>query len=374
MSWNRVKNLISVLFVFVLIVFTHGYASADEIQANYVTITVRRGTVLNKSHVPTPASNDGYDFIGWEPSDPVDHIVLNAITFGAQFNAVGSESPKSENAYPEYPIEPTEPIFPIYPLAPGEPIEPSSPTGPTNPNPPTTPDIPPVPEEVIQDLEDIPTPQIMYEQAADDADGQLPLIPERVIPGQQDQPNQPTWTRPIIVQEPERLVVAEYCDIGYELEDVPIAASGFFNQISSPAHGDLSKTNAIIEQLIRDGTPTIAIGGNLIPLSAAGLNNYVWALANYILSMAGLILMAIMIIRLCLFKMRKHNVVHERMYRPLFITVGLILPLISKLLFIITQDMRLPVVLFDWWTLVHAAVLVLMSLCYIKMFRKRGRG
>ena len=51
------------------------------------TLRVRRGTLIAEGQIPTPIPNEGFNFIGWAPSNPLTHQVLEVITFVAQYDS-----------------------------------------------------------------------------------------------------------------------------------------------------------------------------------------------------------------------------------------------------------------------------------------------
>ncbi|MCL2392004.1 MAG: hypothetical protein FWC66_05270 [Oscillospiraceae bacterium] len=305
-----------------------------------------------------------------------------------QCSSTQTPYPPISPPYPQIPVQPTDNVNP--PEA-GEEIEEMQPEKPEKPEEPEEPEseeddeiilttIPPdtmVPE--TESLQDADTTQ--YAQSSDFSASE-----------EQSQLQSSTQAEPGDGQEqtPAQGQISEHDTSGGYVEQISapdnaqdvtlpertaiplLSASGFFSQVSEPIRGDSNAANGIVAQLITNGIPALTIGGEQIPLLAGGFGNQVWVLANFILSIAGLILMGIMLMRLGLFKKRKGSFGSANKHSPVLIKIGLIFPMIAKLLFLITQDMRLPVVIFDWWTLVHAAVLVLMSLCYISMFRKRN--
>jgi len=61
----------------------------------------------------------------------------------------------------------------------------------------------------------------------------------------------------------------------------------------------------------------------------------------------------------------------KRRNRLLLILAIPILAIIAIIIFILTQDMRLPIRLVDWWTLAHVILFVAGLLCYIFAFRRK---
>jgi len=100
-----------------------------------------------------------------------------------------------------------------------------------------------------------------------------------------------------------------------------------------------------------------------------------WALWNLIISVAGALLALMMSIRI-LFSKRTvktgdsddYNEKQERSKQIPVIVVP-VLGILGILLFILTQDMRLPITMIDWWTLIHALLFAGGILSYIIVFR-----
>ena len=109
----------------------------------------------------------------------------------------------------------------------------------------------------------------------------------------------------------------------------------------------------------------------------------VWALWNLILSIAGAILVIMMVIRIRLRKKYEGeedydgqlNVTEEmrkqRQRRMLFIIATPVLVAISIIIFLLTQDTSLIMAMADWWTLTHLAFFAAALLCYIFALRRK---
>jgi len=100
-----------------------------------------------------------------------------------------------------------------------------------------------------------------------------------------------------------------------------------------------------------------------------------WALWNLILSIAGAILALVMGLRL-LTRIREEDEDEEyhderRRIRLPFIIAVPVLAIIAIILFILTQDMRLRMILIDWWTLAHLILFIAGLVCFIFAFRRR---
>ena len=49
-----------------------------------------------------------------------------------------------------------------------------------------------------------------------------------------------------------------------------------------------------------------------------------------------------------------------------------ILAIIAIIIFILTQDMTLPMIMVDWWTLIHVILFLAGILCYIFAYRRES--
>jgi len=152
-------------------------------------------------------------------------------------------------------------------------------------------------------------------------------------------------------------------------------------QIDEP---DVYINGNTLDQIIEAGIPTTIIGNQEVPLFAGtGLSHLVWALLNLILSLAGVVLAMIMGIRLLVqkrydFNDNKQAETHyeseeakkAKRTRLLLILMVPILAIAALILFLFTQDMRLLMVMVDWWTIAHLLLFAVSLLSYIFAFRR----
>jgi len=139
-----------------------------------------------------------------------------------------------------------------------------------------------------------------------------------------------------------------------------------------------------LERILEAGSPMYTIGDQEVPLYAGnGLSHLVWALWNLILSLAGVALAVMMGIRLLIqkrydFYYNKQGETHyetektkktERT-RLLLILMVPILAIVALVLFLFTQDMRLLMVMIDWWTIAHLILFIVALLSYKFAFRR----
>jgi len=120
-----------------------------------------------------------------------------------------------------------------------------------------------------------------------------------------------------------------------------------------------------------------------VPLLGMFGDGQSWALWNLILSVIGAILAIIMGIRVLIKKRHKKDEdeydrlmdvergERERSRLALILSIP-ILAIIGIVIFILTQDMRLPMVMTDWWTLLHAILVAVGALANFFAYRKES--
>ena len=130
-----------------------------------------------------------------------------------------------------------------------------------------------------------------------------------------------------------------------------------------------------------EDVPTLVIGGIEIPLY--GLNGEAWALVNLILTVTGLLLAAITVIRTAIRKKRSEqeqeqeqaaDAEEQKKRKPVFSIAALaILAVIGIIFFLFTEDMRLPMVLIDIWT-IGSAVILLAEIVFMIAASKKEKA
>ena len=103
-----------------------------------------------------------------------------------------------------------------------------------------------------------------------------------------------------------------------------------------------------------------------------------WALLNLILSILGVLLAVVAVLRFALTR-REENVdqngrttVSDRPH-PRWWILTLAAAVLAFIIFLVTQDMRLPMAWVDWWTIVHAIILII-QLAFFVLALKRVEG
>jgi len=143
------------------------------------------------------------------------------------------------------------------------------------------------------------------------------------------------------------------------------------------------------------------------PLLFAPWGTPAWALLNLIMTICGAILVIFSIIRLIMRKKEEdreeedklnelndpryaaarnqayenRNYIHEededeeetkeKKFRKRWFILEAIGTLLAIIIFILTQDMRLPMALTDWWTLIHLIILVITVIAFIKLKKRK---
>jgi len=94
---------------------------------------------------------------------------------------------------------------------------------------------------------------------------------------------------------------------------------------------------------------------------------YAWALVNLILTIAGALLAIITVIRIfirnrkdkdCFEDESEHEKERRAKNRLIWTIITLIAAILGIIVFILTEDMRLPMVLVDKWTIVNAIIFI----------------
>ena len=138
--------------------------------------------------------------------------------------------------------------------------------------------------------------------------------------------------------------------------------------------------------LYSGNVPGIRIGDNFIPFySGYGGLLYAWALLNLIMSLIGIILGIIAGVRAILINHREQEeseteeVLEDEEYerrehtkRSLrWLALTFIMAIAGVLIFILTQDMRLPMVIVDRWSILNAIILAAEIVAVVHSFKRK---
>jgi hypothetical protein len=240
-------------------------------------------------------------------------------------------TPTNPSQPPTTPTNPTSPTTPTNPTPPA--TDPAPPTTPTNPTPPTTP-ISPRP---------ITTPPAANPPGLIT----IPVPPPGNEPPSSSEP--PSGRDPS--PRPRPSTVSEQ-DNGTIIEDpgTPLTIQELFKRIKDDG------LLVTIPDLLK------------IPLHAApGMGNYAWALVNLILAIAGALLALVTTIRILVRSKEDEELYTDESeiekeqrtkYRMVWTLTTLIAGILGIIVFLLTEDMRLPMVLIDEWTIVNAIIFI----------------
>lgn len=138
---------------------------------------------------------------------------------------------------------------------------------------------------------------------------------------------------------------------------------------------------------IEDPPEEIEIEEEEPPLAEPDLG--AWALINLILSILGVIIAIYVTVRALLKKRRdnreageaqsyaqmeeaeRENNGKEKRYRIIWLAAVIILSIAAVVLFILTQDIRLPMIYIDWWTLAHIVLFAVELIGMFFIFKRR---
>ena len=251
-------------------------------------------------------------------------------------------TPPETPATPEDPTVPTPPETPTTPEDPTVPTPPETPTTPENPTVPAPPETPTTPENptVSRPPETTTTPE-------------EPTVPApREIPTTPGVPTTPTPTVPVT---PPVTIAPE--PTGFAVRPPQI--------IETPAPSLPPPEEIVVPVVNEDGTITYAtIPNDEVPLAAPPMPLH-WALVNLLLTILTVIIMLLLMITY-ITKKRDEKEGDKRKGRErdeaevkrkgFFRLAAVVIAIVSIVVFILTEDMRLPMVLVDRWTLLMAII------------------
>jgi len=134
-----------------------------------------------------------------------------------------------------------------------------------------------------------------------------------------------------------------------------------------------------IETFIRSveegDVPLIGVWNRIVPLYAPP-HLPTWALLNLILSALGIIYAAGALLYVIFRK--KHNEDEQELedephttIRKKGLLIAAVMAFIGVILFVLTQDMRQIMILFDWWTIVHIIIFAIELIAIVHMIKRK---
>nr|WP_300863630.1 hypothetical protein [uncultured Acetatifactor sp.] len=283
----------------------------------------------------------------WTLADAADSVVTFIVNCAAT-EEPGPTEPESPTD-PTEPNEPTNPTDPTNPTIPGNPIRPTEPAGSSNPTAPTNPTTPAQPGDTPTAID--PTPAVPVAPA--------PAVPVAAAPAI-------TPVAPTVPAEQAPEDEQEEAEIGDD--DAPLAAPEEAEGTDAPE----GEEPTVIDD---DDTPLAAMG------EGAGRS---WALLNLILTVLTA-LISLLMLTFYFYGKRRQGEDEERQYmhsaqdgeeeelkRKGLVRLLSILPAVLALItFILTEDMRNPMIFVDKWTLLMLLYAVVNAALAILSIKKR---
>jgi NADH:ubiquinone oxidoreductase subunit 3 (subunit A) len=123
-----------------------------------------------------------------------------------------------------------------------------------------------------------------------------------------------------------------------------------------------------------------------IPLHGGSFSQYCWALLNLMLTILGIMLVFVMLIRLVIRRNRRtgkqadyieENEDEKQTQKPksriIMIALTVLFSVSAILLFLITENIRLQIVLVDWYTIVHVIILAASIITFAFVLRRKNK-
>ena len=277
------------------------------------------------------------------PTDPAEPSEPENPTDPTEPNEPGNPIGPTEPNEPTNPTDPTNPTIPGNPIRPTEPAGPSNPTAPTNPTTPAQPGDTPTAIDPTPAVPVAPTPAVSV-AAAPAITPVAPTVPVEQAPE----------------DEPEEEEIGD--------DDAPLAAPEEAEGTDAPE----GEESTVIED---DDTPLAAMG------EGTGRS---WALLNLILTLLTA-LISLLMLTFYFYGKRRQGEDEERQYmhsaqdgeeeelkRKGLVRLLSILPAVLALItFILTEDMRNPMIFVDKWTLLMLLYAVVNAALAILSIKKR---
>ena len=226
---------------------------------------------------------------------------------------------------------------------------------------------------------------------------EVPRVPGPVVrQGGNQRPTQQAASETDLLQQALQLEAYDSTDEEAEVEaPEDVAYVQYFDEPQEPPRIDDTLTESNIQQQpspesffvpsVRNGVSgasamtnipdshAVQIGDIAIPIFAAGP---VWAIANLVISIVGMGLAAVVVLRIYLQKKAEVRDDSEKQQRRRYVPITLVMvfALLATATFLLTQNMRNQTALTDWWTSVHAGLLLAQIVAYTYAFRPKAKG
>ena len=133
-----------------------------------------------------------------------------------------------------------------------------------------------------------------------------------------------------------------------------------------------------------DGVPLFSFFDTPIPLfGSPSTQNYVWAVVNLILSIAGIILAIFAVFRMLARKKRGDKNEHDenaeahqkqkKKNRKIWLTVSIVMGIAGIIVFLLTEDTTKLMVLLDRWTIVNAIIFIIEAVGFGLAFKRKKK-
>jgi len=313
------------------------YSNDERVDTTLAQIQITEGNIIGTAGMPHNPIRPGYIFEGWNTMPAgtglnvtASTVVNSNLSVFAQWTAL---LPTPAPTFGPTPTEPqTEPPVPPLPLPPPAPLSPAPPF----PLPPLAP-LPPAP------LFPLPPPDLPLPEAPP------PEAPQEQPPPPQEQP------------EPDPP------DVEIDITELEIPYAPIELDETTPP-----RTSIFGRQFLLFALPEVDS----------------WALLNLLMSIAGIILVVITVIRLLAHKIKEDKKVHDRIsnssnedfenpenndpskkFRLTWFAAGAVAALTAVIVFLLTQDITAIIALADWWTIIHIAILTVVAVSYVVVFK-----
>jgi len=331
------------------------YSNDDRVDTTLGEVEVAEGNRIGNSNMPNNPTRTGYRFIGWTTRMDTRGVTVNGSTVVVSNIDVYAQweplpPPPTPTPTPTPTPAPTPAPTPEPPATTPEPPAPPPEQPPVQPPPPPEP--PPVLPSIV-----VPPPAAEPAPEPEEDEEEEIREPEEQVAGALIRQDPPANTTPNDPPPPQQ-------------DNTPPAEDG----PAAPSLYNIDETEL----------PRVNFGNRSIVLFAP-LGYKSWALLNLMLSIMGILLVITTTIRTLMQKKKdreeeeqNHNGVQlhdeetgNKRHRLTWLALAAVAALAGILLFFLTQDMRAPMVLTDWWTLIHVIFFAAIFIACPLVFKKK---